>query len=284
MDLRKFDVYQYLKEKYAYQNSAPYFLADENTYQTESIRFPIRTFSYGIGLTYTEDDSRIKIGSVDYQLSIGSLITIGPGIISQWLGDCKARHNTIYFTEELFQNTHGTSFFKNLFFFLPGGNHMIVLNEEQIYQMKLLFDVIKQFIDEKKIIPGLIHSLIMLTIQCHQLYSKGILATSGKEKISRDFCVLLSQYLPDRKEVSFYAEKLNLTPKYLSEVLQEVQGKSAKTMINEQIFMEAKSLLRQTHMTVQEIAHWFGYYDTSYFIKVFKRNEGMTPIEYKLLP
>jgi len=47
--------------------------------------------------------------------------------------------------------------------------------------------------------------------------------------------------------------------------------------------MEARSLLRQTSMTVQEICHWLGYSDNSYFTKAFKKQEGMTPLQYRNL-
>ena len=74
-----------------------------------------------------------------------------------------------------------------------------------------------------------------------------------------------------------------MTPKYLSEILVEESGKPAKAMITAHISMEAKSLLRQTSMTVQEIAYLLGYDDTSYFIKTFKKWEGCTPSAYRKL-
>jgi AraC-like DNA-binding protein len=83
--------------------------------------------------------------------------------------------------------------------------------------------------------------------------------------------------------VNYYAGQLNITPKYLSEILLKQTGKAAKKWIEEHICMEAKSLLRQTAMSVQEICYWLGYEDTSYFTKTFKKWEGMTPLAYRSL-
>ena len=80
----------------------------------------------------------------------------------------------------------------------------------------------------------------------------GLLAWSGPLKTNS------SKNFLEKKDVAFYARELNITPKYLSETLMAETGKSAKAIIDEHIFLEAKSLLRQTSMTVQEICNWPG--------------------------
>src|SRR5215212_6724031 len=120
MDLKTFDAYQYLKEFCAGNMSVPFFLANEQTYKSAAIRFPFRAFSYGIGITYTGGNGIFKIGSMEYKMLTGSLITIGPGIVSQWVDDYSSEHDTIYFTEEIFDTTLKSSFIRSLPFFLPG--------------------------------------------------------------------------------------------------------------------------------------------------------------------
>jgi len=87
----------------------------------------------------------------------------------------------------------------------------------------------------------------------------------------------------EQKDVNFYARQLHITPKYLSEVLVQLTGKTTKKWIDEHLAMEAKSLLRQTSMTILEIAFWLGFEDSSYFIKAFKKWEGMTPLAFRKL-
>jgi AraC family transcriptional regulator, transcriptional activator of pobA len=284
MDLKSFDVYQYLKEQHSQNYDAPYFLANQDTYKNASIRFPIRTFTYGIGITYAGKGGIFKIGSAEHQMQAGSLITIGPGIVSQWLGEYSDTHDTIYFTEELFKEVLKSSFLKSLTFFSPGGNHVITLSDEDTQKMKSLFKILKQFKNESDIITGIVFSLLMLVIKCHKMELKSKQRSfSIKEKIAGEFKSLLSKNFLEKKDVAFYANKLNITSKYLSETLLAETGSSAKAIIDEHIFLEAKSLLRQTSMTVQEICNWLGYADTSYFTKAFKKKEGIAPLQYRKL-
>jgi AraC family transcriptional activator of pobA len=284
MDLKAFNLYQYLKEQHSQNFEAPYFLADQDTYKNASIRFPFRTFTYGIGITYSGKGGAFKIGSTTYQTQAGSLCTIGPGIVSQWMGEYGAIHDTIYFTEELFKNSFKTSFLKSLPFFLPGGNHVILLSDEYVEKMRSLMGSLKQFRGDADIVTGIVYSLLMLTVKCHLFSSvKRPSSASIKEKIAGNFKTLLAQNFLEKKDVAFYADKLNITPKYLSEVLIAETGRTAKALIAEHLFMEARSLLRQTSMTVQEICHWLGYSDSSYFTKAFKKQEGMTPLQYRNL-
>jgi AraC family transcriptional activator of pobA len=284
MDLKNFSVYHYLKEKHSPYSNAPFFLADQDTYKNASIRFPFRTFTYGIGVTYTTPGGIFKIGSRDYKLQPGSLTTIGPGIVSLWTGDYSSKHDTIYFTEELFRNTLNTSFLKSLSFFLPGGTHMVILSDGEVEQMKTLLELIKKLKDDTNVVTGIIYSLLMLVVKRHRDEEKSPSYNySKREELVGNFNSLLSKHFQEQKDVAFYAAQLNITPKYLSEISISETGKTAKTLILEYVHFEAKSLLRQTNMTIQEICNWLGYSDASYFTKTFKNLEGTTPLEYRKL-
>lgn len=284
MDLKTFSVYHYLKEQYRQYADIPFFLADQDTYKNASIRFPFRTFTYGIGLTYSGEGERFRIGSRDYTLQAGTLSTVGPGIVCQWKGAYSGQHDTVYFTDEFFKDTLKSSFLKSLPFFLPGGNHVILLDDMRREQVKSLFQTLKQFKDDPNVITGILHSLLMLVVQCHEIQSaKPERSYSIGEKNVSDFKRLLSKHFLEHKEVSFYASALNMTPKHLSEILLQETGKPAKAIILDHLLMEAKSLLRQTDMSVQEIAYWLGYEDTSYFTRAFRKQEIITPLAYRKL-
>ena len=65
------------------------------------------------------------------------------------------------------------------------------------------------------------------------------------------------------------------------EILKNETGRSAKQIIEEFLMFEAKSLLKQTQMSIKEIVFWLGYEDASYFTKYFKSKEGITPLNYR---
>jgi AraC-like DNA-binding protein len=81
--------------------------------------------------------------------------------------------------------------------------------------------------------------------------------------------------------VGFYAKKLCMAPKYLSAVIKEKTGKSAFEWINDYVILEAKSLLKSTNMTIQQISDELNFANQSFFGKYFKRLAGMSPKSYR---
>lgn len=282
MKQKSFNLYDRLKNYHTEYLTEPFLLVDQNSYEKAAITFPFRTFTYGIGITYKGNGGIFKIGGVEYETKKGSLITVGPGIASQWLGNYHAMHDTVYFTEELFKNSLRNTQLSSLPFFAHGGNHVIQLNTEKMNKIRSMVDLIKTLRANKEVVAGLIYALIQQTAEFHNehLHTRKPLS-SIKQKITVEFKSLLSKHFLKHKDVHFYASALHITPKYLSEVLLSETGKTAKQLISEHILWEAKSLLRQTTMSVQEICYWLGFQESAYFSRAFKKAEGVTPVEYR---
>ncbi len=81
--------------------------------------------------------------------------------------------------------------------------------------------------------------------------------------------------------VSDYARLLNITPNHLNKCVRSVTGKSPTKWIDEAIVLEAKVLLHQTSLTINEIAAEVGLSDASYFGRLFKKYEGLTPVAFR---
>ncbi|MBX2916900.1 MAG: helix-turn-helix transcriptional regulator [Cyclobacteriaceae bacterium] len=283
-NLTTFSLYEYLKHQNNHSLNLPFFLANNDTYKNAHISFPFRTFTYGLGITYTSASiDKVKIGNIDYEIKDGCLTTIGPGLVCTWMSNYSAVHDTVYFTEELFNGYSSSSFLRSLDFFSHGGRHVISLTEEQIKKVSTLFESIKELKADAHVIPGLVHALLMLVKSIHrELDDKSqTKTTSAREQIIMQFRKLVAEHYTEQKEVSFYASRLHITPKYLSEVLQGELGKNGKKFIDEFIVMEAKSLLKQTTLSIQEISNFLGYEDASSFTKIFKKLNGNTPTAYR---
>ena len=80
----------------------------------------------------------------------------------------------------------------------------------------------------------------------------------GEELFHKFINCIHAHYL-DQKEVSFYANELCISPRYLSTITRQVAGESAKTIIDRHIILETKVLLRTTEMTVQEITNHLNF-------------------------
>ncbi len=104
---------------------------------------------------------------------------------------------------------------------------------------------------------------------------------SSYRTIFDSFCKLLSENCRIRHDVKFYADRLCITPCYLSKVTNRIFRVAPKELIDRQIVMEIKSLLTSTEMSVKEIATHYNFESSSYLGRYFRRHTGMTPSEYR---
>ncbi|MDR1455659.1 MAG: helix-turn-helix transcriptional regulator [Tannerella sp.] len=102
-----------------------------------------------------------------------------------------------------------------------------------------------------------------------------------REEIFANFLKLLSKHCTGEHEVSFYADKLCITPQYLSLVLKEESGRSASLWIQEGLMVEAKGLLKMPVISVQEVANRLHFPDQSTFGKFFKKHAGLSPVAFQ---
>lgn len=91
----------------------------------------------------------------------------------------------------------------------------------------------------------------------------------------------LMQHIYDTQSVAEYATMLGVTQNYLNRCLQVTIGKTAHDLMNDMLLLEAKSLLRQSYLSISEIAYRIGKKDHSDFSRFFKAHTGMTPKEFR---
>jgi AraC-like DNA-binding protein len=104
---------------------------------------------------------------------------------------------------------------------------------------------------------------------------------SRKDEISSEFAKLLVKHFREQHEVSFYANKLGMTPVNLSRSVVTTSGKSPIQWISGVLLTEAKILLRKPDATVKQVANELNFGDQSSFGKFFRKHTGMTPVEYR---
>lgn len=104
---------------------------------------------------------------------------------------------------------------------------------------------------------------------------------SRQEEIFNRFITLVNEHGKRERNISFYADRLCLTPHYLSTVIREVSGQTVMQWINQAVILEAKVLLKHSDMLVFQISDELNFPNPSFFSKFFKRMTGMTPAEYQ---
>lgn len=104
-----------------------------------------------------------------------------------------------------------------------------------------------------------------------------------KEQIFHDFLTLLEKFYTQERSISFYADRMCLTPKYLSTIIKEVSGKHGMEWVDEYVTLEAKALLRNSELSVKQVSDQLNFPSQSMFGRFFKKMTGYSPKQYKLL-
>jgi AraC family transcriptional regulator, transcriptional activator of pobA len=105
---------------------------------------------------------------------------------------------------------------------------------------------------------------------------------SVRSKMTADsFIKLVVEHHNEERNMAFYADKLCLSPKYLSKLVKAQTGRSAPEWIDAFVIMEAKNLLKYSELSIKEIVYKLHFPNQSVFYKFFKAHTGMTPSDYR---
>lgn len=131
---------------------------------------------------------------------------------------------------------------------------------------------------QNEILRSILYALIL---EISGEYDKQYNLNSGAEIKSHDisdkFFHLLAVYYKEYRTVQFYADKLNITPKYLTTAIKKATGRPVLEWLHEAVLIEAKMLLKTTDLTVQEISDRLNFSSPSAFVQFFKKHTGTTP-------
>ena len=106
---------------------------------------------------------------------------------------------------------------------------------------------------------------------------------SRKSKYYAEFVRLLTANYAQHRSVEFYADRLCITPRYLSAICKELTGMTATESINNHVMVNARILLASTDMSVLQISEELNFPNPSFFSQFFKRHEGVVPKTYRAM-
>ena len=114
-----------------------------------------------------------------------------------------------------------------------------------------------------------------------QTQASSKVAASHQEQLHHRFVTLVKQYGLTEHKVEFYADRLCITPNYLSSIVRRNSGLTVMQWINRHIIQQAKLQLKYSDLPVWQIAESLNFPNPSFFSKLFKRETSMTPGEYR---
>ena len=175
-----------------------------------------------------------------------------------------------------------------MFFYDP----RIILGHEEMAFCSNYFQLLKSILssripDKRSAVGSLVESLMNVLaglVDDHHHPEEIETSHSTQTRLNilfEKFMSLVSEYHNSERGMAFYANRLGMTPKYLSKLIKQVSGRSAPDWIDSFVVNEAKSMLKYTDDSIKEIVYKLNFVNASVFYKFFKAQTGMTPSEYR---
>ncbi|SDD53786.1 AraC-type DNA-binding protein [Dyadobacter soli] len=263
-----------------------YFFVREDSfgmYESE----PFRTETYAIA--FLRKGTFVLHGGLErVELAAPCLFAMGPHVIRQFeRGDQEPLLDVVFFTGRFFLSDLPDVFFLSKFqFFEQNRPSFFRVDVSQEKRFTSLYEQIRTVLSEKHLHESqLIKSYVNILIHEFDSVMRSCITAvpedQGTPALIANFKSLLVRDFKSQRAVAYYADKLNVTAKYLSELLKEKTGRSASQWINEAIVLEAKVLLQRSDYTVAKVSEQLNFSDQSVFGKFFKANTDMSPAAYK---
>lgn len=250
---------------------------------------PYRISSYALGL-YHEGTIELIADLNSYHITGKNLIFLPSKVIREWVFTKESVINSALFFEREFmaEQLGNSSFDKKIQFMQEDTVIHLNLSNSNYEELSKSFESVllksKQPSKHKQKIIA--HELITLLLQVDELFlgASNSINTNNigrNQELTKKFKKLLSQYVLEQRNVSFYAEKLGINPKHLSQTLKQETGHSAIALISKKTILEAKVLLQDVSMSIAQVGYALSFKNPSQFGKYFKSKTSITPNEYR---
>jgi AraC-like DNA-binding protein len=274
-DIKEIDISKIIEEK-----GEKGFLIDINQAYTDEIylKFIPRN---GIIIFLCKDDSGfVNVDNKEYTLQANSVVVLPENHIIEIAPIILEQNSMIAVTLDYILNMP-SPIDTNIFSYSRYLSAIKVTDEKFEDLMSYYKFLYKESLENGKYKEAIINSIFYaLILEIVAEYEK-VFATESTdikaEELSDRFFRLLATYYKQYRSVQFYAEKLNLTPKYLSTAIKRITGRPLLEWIHDAVLMDAKILLRTTNLTVQQISEQLNFSSPSAFVQFFKKHTGKTP-------
>jgi len=246
---------------------------------------PYRQGYYQIGILSDSAGSSINLNTNAVDLEQFPLWFVVPGQVFSWVRNPETKGIHLQFRKEFIAQTVPELTETFPFLKITENSVFLMTPEEQrsletdMQRMLSVFQSSHPY--QEKMLEGMLASLLYNCKSVYERFKTKESHLTRKQALSQKFQQLVDKLYIDSKSVHDYAEKLNVTPNYLTTIVKEVTGKTAKDVIQERLFLESKTLLSFTSLDVAEIAYRLNFQEPTHFTRFFKKYSGTTPITYR---
>lgn len=238
-------------------------------------------------LYLTEGEATMTIGSETYTLHKDECLVVPAGQVFS-IGEVDVDSGKGYLCN--FQNDSivgkfaNNELLKDFEFLQVWGNPLIRLGERSSRYVRQLYErILDEYAEHGLAHPDILQpSFIALLCEIHAVYQP---VSESRQThavlLTNRFRELLFEHATTKHLVTDYAALLHISPNHLNKSVKTITGKSPTKWIDEAIVLEAKVLLYQSKLSVSEVAAAVGFYDASYFSRLFRKYEGISPMEFR---
>lgn len=265
----------------------------------DATRFPSHfTMNYGIYALFLKQTrcGDIRYGRQTYDYQEGTVTSFAPGQVVEVNMEpgFKPKARGLLFHPDLIRGTSLGTGVRNYSFFDYSSAEALHLSDEEKALFSNGLDQIATEIERPidKFSRRLIARNIELLLDyCMRFYARQFETRSVvNHGVLAQFETLLDEYFASGRtqseglpSVKFFADKVCLSPNYFGDLIKKETGKTAQEYIQDKIIALAKELLLGSDKTISEISYELGYQYSQHFNRIFKKNVGQTPNEYRKL-
>ena len=236
-------------------------------------------------------EGRVRLNMTEYNLHANQVLIIPPNAIRQFIGASSGfRCTGIAFTQQFLSQAGMSLKHIDMFSFFSSNtlpHFQVSVQDADLLQGML--HILKQKEAENRSTTYntevVKHSFLAFIYQFGEVYQRnndiGEIRITKKEDLTMRFARLLTEHFREERSVLYYARLLFVTPRYLTQTIKEITGKTAGELIDEMVIMEAKLHLNNMSVSIAQVAESLYFSDQFFFSKFFKKHAGMTPSEYR---
>ncbi len=249
---------------------------------------PLHSLSYYDITLITEGDGDFRIGDKVHHVQKGDIVFTSPTQSREWdIQHITDGYALIFEGEFLLSFFNDPDFLNAISYFGHTGviPDKLELSDEEYKHVLSLIQSAKEEIQlykekDKHILRAILYQTLMYLDRIFIQKNK-IQGMKSQNQYIQRFFELVNMECRKCHSVAHYSDKLCLTPNYLNELVKKETGFTAKQIINDRLLVEAKKLLQYSSNSITEIAEVLNFENTSYFIRFFRNQQNITPLEFR---
>lgn len=267
--------------------------SEQTNTDLEFVNHPVK-LSFTIAIFCLSGRMSFQINLQDFELRANNLLVVLEGAIGEYRGmSDNTRIAVIAFASEYFQTAlqiDATMTLQRRLYSSP----LYQLSSEAMEESMAIYRLMKAKITEtdnpfrKGALLGYTQVLTynsykyLLTADTEAEKLKELKEKSSRrQELYTQFIHEVQKSYTKERSISYYADVLCVTPKYLSQIVHQVSGRFAGDWITDFVILEAKALLKSRKYTIQQVADMLHFANQSFFGKYFKDKVGCSPSEYQ---